>query len=397
MLRREQSRNIDLIKAEVQAMIDSCNIQKNVNMTIKDGLKKINMLIAAIDRNQISATEKEDRYQKGLVITEEDRQERKQIRERVQAQVMRNVVLASNEVSKRKRPPQEEESPDNRPFEKAVLGHKPKASGRTPAQKKLIEDKAPAMPSKNKKMISSVLIKVGQGKSYADVLGKLRKEVNTDASGSRVVSARATQKGDVLIVLDRASNKEGFTAEVRRVDEGLGEVRADPKKVTLKIRDLDPLATEEEVKAELRKTLRNEQTNLKVKVFDPNRRGLKLAVVVLPEDEAIKLEELSRLKVGMTSCRVRRRVVVTRCFRCLGFGHQRRSCKEEDRSSLCYKCGEAGHPAKSCTGMQKCFLCVKEDPAVDCGHVAGSGACAAFRRALESEKKKERWKPPKRK
>ena len=48
------------------AMIDSCNIQKNVNMTIKDGLKKIKMLIAAIDRNQISATEKEDRYQKGF-------------------------------------------------------------------------------------------------------------------------------------------------------------------------------------------------------------------------------------------------------------------------------------------------------------------------------------------
>ena len=51
-------------------------------------------------------------------------------------------------------------------------------------------------------MISSVLIKVGQGKSYADVLGKLCKEVNPDASGSRVVSARATQKGDVLIVLE---------------------------------------------------------------------------------------------------------------------------------------------------------------------------------------------------
>ena len=40
--------------------------------------------------------------------------------------------------------------------------------------------------------------------------------------------------------------------------------------------------------------------NLEVKVWDPNRRGLKLAVVVLPEYEAIKLEELSRLKVVLT-------------------------------------------------------------------------------------------------
>ena len=39
----------------------------------------------------------------------------------------------------------------------------------------------------------SVMIKVRQGKSYADVLGKLRKEVNPDTLGSSVVSARATQ------------------------------------------------------------------------------------------------------------------------------------------------------------------------------------------------------------
>ena len=143
---------------------------------------------------------------------------------------------------------------------------------------------------------------------------------------------------------------------------------------------------------ELRKALRNEQMSPEVKVLNPNQRGLKLAI---EEEEAVKLVKLSRLKVGMTSWRVRRRMVVTRCFRCLGFVHQRKSCKREDRSLQCYKCGEAGHPAKSCTGTQKCFLCVIEDPAVDCGHVAGSGACIVFRRALKAEKKKERWKPRK--
>ena len=63
-----------------------------------------------------------------------------------------------------------------------------------------------------------------------------------------IFCARATQKGDVLILLDKAFNKEGFTAAVLKL----------------------------------------------------NRRGLKLAVSVLPEEEASKLEELSHLKVGMT-------------------------------------------------------------------------------------------------
>ena len=89
------------------------------------------------------------------------------------------------------------------------------------------------------------------------------------------------------------------------------------------------------MKVELRKALCKEQMNFEVKLLNPNLRGLKLAVVVLPEDESIKLEEQSYLRVALTSCRVRRRVVVTRCFRCLEFGHQR-SCKKEDRSSLCY-------------------------------------------------------------
>ena len=109
--------------------------------------------------------------------------------------------------------------------------------------------------------------------------------------------------------------------------------------------------------------------------MNPNQRGLKLAVVVDPEDEAAKLEELPQLKVGTTSYREQCRVVVTRCFSFLEFGHQRRSCKGEDRPSMYYKLGETVHSAKSCTGMQKCFLYVNEE----CGHVVCSGACAIFR------------------
>ena len=110
------------------------------------------------------------------------------------------------------------------------------------------------------------MIKIGREKSYAYALGKLRKKVNPDITASKVVSARATDKCNILILLEKGSNKEGFTAEVKTVVEGLGEAMADPKKVTLEIGDLDPLATKEEVKVELRKALRKEQMNLEVKV-----------------------------------------------------------------------------------------------------------------------------------
>ena len=82
--------------------------------------------------------------------------------------------------------------------------------------------------------------------------------MNPEATDSKVVSARARQKGDVLILLDKGSNKEGCTAEEKRVVGNLDEVRATSKKVSLVIQDLEPLATEEEVKTEVRRTLQKD-------------------------------------------------------------------------------------------------------------------------------------------
>ena len=62
------------------------------------------------------------------------------------------------------------------------------------------------------------------------VLRRLRGEVNPDASGAMVISARATQKCDVLILLDKGSNKESFTAEVKtEVRRALQKEQMDPK------------------------------------------------------------------------------------------------------------------------------------------------------------------------
>ena len=50
-------------------------------------------------------------------------------------------------------------------------------------------------------------------KTYAIILGRFRKKVNRVAKGTRVISATATQKCDVLIVLDNWSDRKGFTEQ----------------------------------------------------------------------------------------------------------------------------------------------------------------------------------------
>ena len=81
----EQGRNIGLIAAEVEAMTKSCNVQKNVNMTIKEGLKKIRDLVDAIDRDHKAASEKEKSYRQLQELSEELRQDRRKTHDRLQA------------------------------------------------------------------------------------------------------------------------------------------------------------------------------------------------------------------------------------------------------------------------------------------------------------------------
>ena len=90
---------------------------------------------------------------------------------RLSAQVIQNVVLASNKTSKRKQPPIEESSPENRPFEKAIPVNASKFSGQTPALKKQREGNDTTKSWKDKKMISSVLIEQSARGIFADVQG----------------------------------------------------------------------------------------------------------------------------------------------------------------------------------------------------------------------------------
>lgn len=97
-----------------------------------------------------------------------------------------------------------------------------------------------------------------------------------------------------------------------------------------------------------------------------------------------KLIDRPRLYVDWTSCRIRDYASVTRCWKCHGFGHPEKYCRQA--TPTCGHCASSGHDTKSCTLLAeapKCINCKKFGKPH--GHSAKDTNCPAYLRALESE------------
>ena len=152
------------------------------------------------------------------------------------------------------------------------------------------------------------------------------------------------------------------------------------RKVTLAILDLDCLTETEEVQDARNKVLQP-GADRKVSVLGPNSRGQKLAICEIGDEDATRLLETGRIKIGFFSYRVGARHMVPRCYKCLGYGHYRTDCKGPDRYDCCWKCGKNGHKARACTDAPLCFLCPPQGSG-RAAHVSGTALCTVFKTAL---------------
>ncbi|BES90459.1 ZnF_C2HC [Nesidiocoris tenuis] len=237
--------------------------------------------------------------------------------------------------------------------------------------------------------MEAVVIKPAEGRTYADILQRVRQGVNPAETTIEVRSIRRTQAGEVLMELGKAQEgRQEFQEILKNAVGEMGSVRGLTPRVSIEVRDLDSCTTLEEVELAVRQRLKGKEGVLKTFVTPTNGRELKMAIIELDQLGAKELLETGRVRVGFVNCRVRVRTTVTRCYRCLGYGHQARSCKNEDRSGSCFKCGGAGHKAANCSASEACMLCKELD--VDANHVAGRKNCVAFHRALEEASRRHR-------
>ncbi|XP_031359297.1 myosin-7B-like [Photinus pyralis] len=212
---------------------------------------------------------------------------------------------------------------------------------RTKEERRTRKNKKGGATRNTRERPEAVLIKLQGKEEYAKVLQKVRStEIGNDEVKVRGVTQ--TREGDILVHVEKGEGKaELLRRRLAESTEGR-EVRVLQDTTVIEIRDLDGVTTGEEVIEAVKKAHPGAMPKvLRITKVSGERQYAKVA---LEKKIAEKLIEEGRLRVALTSCRVREsEKKIDKCFRCWEARHIGSQCKGTDRSSLCHNCGKEGH------------------------------------------------------
>ena len=238
-------------------------------------------------------------------------------------------------------------------------------------------------PSLEKIVISSTgMQKPGEkgGKSYAEVLNELHSTVGTSGGAAVAHSIRRTARGELVVRLRPEAAGAGAMRNILRGAAGPSlQVRHETAKETVIIRDLyEGAEGAENVINSLCRVLGEEcRGSVRVKSLRPAFGGTFTCTAEVPRSsESSRMLKEGRVRVGLVMCRVRERVEVRRCFRCLGYGHLAAQCSGEDRHDTCLRCWKGGHKSSKSEAPVRCGLC--EKAGAESSHWCGSAKCSMF-------------------
>ena len=385
----EVDKTISSMLAEISVMQKATEKQKNISKDVKEGLKTLRVLLAVLQAARDEAkksvrTTRHPKRRRNVGDSPEsptDTQKIKKKKAAKNAQLPEIQILDDNGDTAQPVPTNNgDQSQGSWQTVENRKKKKKKKEKRGPRPPPYSNRKAP------KQRGGVVLIVPNDGKTYMDVVQTLR-TVDTSDNDIDIRGVTKTKAGAVLIRTRGDRGTQGdVSGRLREVLVDQGTVKDMTRKVTLEILDLDCLTEKEEVQDALNKVIQPD-TDRKVSVLGPNSRGQKLAICELGDQDATRLLETGHIKIGFVNCRVRTRVMVPRCYKCLGYGHYRVNCKGPDRRDCCWKCGKNGHRAGACTDAPLCFLCPPQG-SDGAAHVPGTALCTAFKTALTEARDK---------
>lgn len=256
-------------------------------------------------------------------------------------------------------------------------------------KKKMKEGEGATKRQIKRRLPEAVAVKINNEMSYANVLRQLKTKVDPDKMGLQVSGIRKTRAGEILIELKNGSGK---AEELRtNVAAALGDgatVRTLDRTVSLVVKDLDGATEEAEVVSAISAVVEKPEADaIKVRALRKGFGETQVAVVTMSSRGAAAVLKAGRLRIGWVMCRVREKIEVARCFRCLGFGHIARDCKGEDRTNMCRLCGTIGHRAKDCKQEPCCVICNDSKQTGGAKHIIGSARCESFRKEREKTRR----------
>ncbi|KAL4153928.1 hypothetical protein QTP88_001761 [Uroleucon formosanum] len=149
---------------------------------------------------------------------------------------------------------------------------------------------------------------------------------------------RTRNRSDVVIVQTKPEN---YSEVLKKIKSGVNM----EQQSLVEFRGLDSLTNIDELVEEIVLNANTPREAVKVLSMRKLYGETQSALVLMPWDNAAKITNVGRIRVGLVYCSTRLCKKRKRCFRCLKFGHESSTCSGPDKSNCCRRCGVSGHLA----------------------------------------------------
>ncbi|XP_044591361.1 uncharacterized protein LOC123269592 [Cotesia glomerata] len=247
--------------------------------------------------------------------------------------------------------------------------------------------------SKTETVVVEPKEKQDSNETFIDV----KRKVQIGRLGVGVERLKKTQAGKVVIGCVGKEDREKLASELKKNMGPKYNVRVtDKKSPKLKIIDVDSDTMENFEEMEIVEMIKkqngvstNEATKMiiKKKLVSKNKTGV-IIMEVDPETHKF-LTDKTKIKLDWNSCRVFDCVSILRCFKCWGFHHYAKDCKDEVK---CRKCSENRWEKDCQNEIKKCVNCVKmvndfKLDGIKTDHCANDLECECYKRAINRAQK----------
>lgn len=218
--------------------------------------------------------------------------------------------------------------------------------------------------------------------TYAQMIRKIRKEVDFQEAGVKVITVKKTKEegATIRLIEKRRGAAEIFRKKLADIVGAQNVEKKQERQMEIFVKDLEETITTEEINEAVRKTL---QKKTEIKVLKPifNEAGLGMATVIIGITDGKELLEKKRIRIGWQRFRVEEKIRLERCFKCQKFGHRTYECKDQQTAPKCLRCGDEEHKTNKCdVTTLKCYVCGEK------GHRADSLKCKIYKELVEKNR-----------